>query len=201
MPSVRRQLLKERIGLVPTAPRPEARIEMKIPDGDRGRELVREMSEGFAAAQTLLSERNMYQSKSQSQHREIVYLRNVVAFHQGEAAYWRAQALNLVKANGELDAVLNGIEQQFGIAQRTMRQVDAINSQMDKPAPLTVTPEDEGYLEPVAGMERASAALFDAVEREGGEGQALTLPNGGAPMPTPEGIEEMGHDLASGLER
>jgi hypothetical protein len=196
MANARRQSLKERIGLAPTEPRPEPRIEMKIPDGDRGRELVREMSEGFAAAQTLLSERNMYLSRSESQHREIVYLRNVVTFHQGEAAYWRAQALNLVKANGELDAVIKGIEQQFGVAKRTMQQVEAINSQMDKPAPLTITPEDEGYPEPVAGMERASAALYDAVNQQGGEGLALTLANGGAPMPTPGDIEELGRRLA-----
>ena len=77
-----------------------------------------------------------------------------------------------------------------------MQQVEAINNRMDKPAPLTVTPEDEGYPEPLAGMERASAALFDAVEQQGGEGQALTLANGGAPMPTPEDIEEMGRRFA-----
>lgn len=175
-----RKSLKERIGLVNGNPSPDPVVEVRIPDGDRGRELVREMSEGFAAAQTLLSERNMYQSRSQAQHREIVYLRNVVSFHQGEAAYWRAQAMNLVKANGELNAVLNGIEQQFAVAKRAMQHVEAVNEQMDKPAPLSITPVDEGYAEPLPGMERPTAALFDCVE--GPIGTALAQQ--AAPQPT-----------------
>lgn len=171
--------LKERLGLAQPEPAVDE-IDLKIPDPTA--DLVKGAAAVAATVQGLVDEQNDMRRKNEWLMRELVVVKNMCTRIEAERDYWRRQAIEYVRANGELASTIGGMLKLAESAQASLLKAQLIADEM-----------------PVGQSAFQSAATQETPAYDG-NGLPITRPTNGSDVPPPidaEQIKELAAKLAT----
>lgn len=119
----------ERMGLIEAA----QAVHIHVPAIDPGDDLVRASEVFNNTVAELVRERNEIRQKNEQLNRKCVFLMKTNERVENERDWWRKQAAEYIRANGELAATLGGMLAFAERAAATMQQAQAIADAMPQP--------------------------------------------------------------------
>jgi hypothetical protein len=137
--ALKRTLTKqiERMGLID----PAQDVHIHVPDADPAAELIRG-SEAFTnTVAALVRERNELKQKNEWLMRELIVERQTNKRVAEERDYWRKFAMEQVRANGKLSAIIDNAQLMFSSCGKVLEEVKALSDALD-PAPAVEAPQE-----------------------------------------------------------